>query len=1268
MERATLGPSGRRPLPGVVGIVVLAATYYGVARLGLAQGHLAGNVTPVWPPTGLALVALLLYGRRLWPGVALGALAVNGLGGDVPITVACGMAVGNTLEAVAGAALLRRVGFRIQLDRLRDVVMLAGLAAGLSTALSATIGVASLHLGGIVPWGEILGTWRVWWLGDAMGNLILAPAIFTLVAGNRRGVASRGEAALVALGVLLATAAGFATGANRPYLVFPVVAWAALRFGQRGAATVTVGVAAFAGALTARNSGPFVDPDTVQSLWLLDGFLAVVALTGQALAAVVAERDRVSNDLRIARDTLEARVRDQTAILLADRERLDEAQRIANVGSWEWAPDAAEPAWSAQMFRIHGVPAQAHPPASLDAYLGCVCPDDRRSLVAALDRCLEGESVGPVEYRIVRPGGDVRWLSGQAERPAPRADGALALRGTCQDVTARRGTEEALRESEERFRLSFENAPIGMALVAPDGRWLKVNRSLCHIVGYPPERLLARTFQDITHPDDLDADLDLARRTLDAEIPGYSLEKRYFHADGRTVWINLSVSLVRNKDGQPAYFIAQIEDISARKASELALQHSYDLLDRSQALGLTGSWERDPSAGGSVSWSAGMHRLHGVDPESFVVSPESITDLVHPDDREDFERRFEAAERGGDLAGFIYRTRRPDGLVRWIWIQGGVAADRPGLVIGFAQDITARRQADERFRALLESAPDGMIIVDADGLILLVNAQAESLFGYSREKLLGQALEILLPERLRSAHREYRAEFGADPEARPMGSEIELLARRADGSEFPVEVSLSPLRTEQGVIVTAAVRDITARKQAEERLAHQALHDALTGLPNRVLLNDRLELALARASRAGTDVAVLFVDLDRFKLINDTRGHVIGDQVLVALAERLRAVVRPTDTVARFGGDEFVVICENTMATWEATMLGERIAEVLRRPFDVAGEEIFLSVSVGIAVADTGTAALTGASSAGSLLRDADAAMYRAKDLGRGVVEFFDESIRTKAVERLRTLNALHRATERQELRVFYQPVVELSSGELVGAEALVRWLHPDRGLIGPSEFIPIAEETGLIVPIGTWVLEEAARQWVRWGSAFPRRRPFTMAVNLSARQLHQPDLLGVVRETLSAQGMIPSSLSLELTESVLMDDLELSPRTLQCLRDLGVRLAIDDFGTGYSSLTYLKRFPVDTIKIDQHFVAGLGHDAFDTAIVGSTVEMAHSLGLRVVAEGVETLEQLESLQAAGCDLAQGAYFAMPQGATEFESLLRPGGFEGLRDSVSPGR
>jgi diguanylate cyclase (GGDEF)-like protein/PAS domain S-box-containing protein len=437
------------------------------------------------------------------------------------------------------------------------------------------------------------------------------------------------------------------------------------------------------------------------------------------------------------------------------------------------------------------------------------------------------------------------------------------------------------------------------------------------------------------------------------------------------------------------------------------------------------------------------------------------------------------------------------------------------------------------------------------------------------------------------------------------------------------------------------------RKDFEDRLAHESMHDPLTALPNRLLFLDRLGLAIARGKRTKAQVAVLFLDLDRFKNVNDSLGHDAGDELLVSVARRLESVLRPGDTVARFGGDEFTILCEdlpNATARDRALEIAQRLLSVVARPFVVRGAETFVGVSIGIALTTTGD------ETADELLRDADAAMYHAKDAGRGRVEVFDDTMRARALARHATENALHRAIERGELRLFFQPVVALTSGECIGVEALVRWQHPERGLVGPAEFVPLAEETGLIVPLGSWVLEQAATQAAHW--QLHSSTDFVVSINLSARQVAEANLADEVAGVIERTGVRPSNLCFEITETALMDDAEAVMRVIERVRALGVCFAIDDFGTGYSSLGYLKRFSVDTVKIDRAFVDGLADDEGDRAIVSAVIGLAHALGLKVVAEGVEREAQLVELIALGCDEAQGYFFAPPQPAADLGPVV----------------
>jgi diguanylate cyclase (GGDEF)-like protein len=435
--------------------------------------------------------------------------------------------------------------------------------------------------------------------------------------------------------------------------------------------------------------------------------------------------------------------------------------------------------------------------------------------------------------------------------------------------------------------------------------------------------------------------------------------------------------------------------------------------------------------------------------------------------------------------------------------------------------------------------------------------------------------------------------------------------------------------------------DLTARKQMERELAHQALHDSLTGLPNRTLLTDRLVHGLAGSRRRGAQLGVIFVDVDRLKEINDSLGHTAGDELLRHVGRQISGAIRPGDTVARIGGDEFVVVCDS-VSTRETEEIAGRILDALSELFVCGGEEIQATASMGIAVADE-------RATPESLLRDSDAAMYRAKERGRGRIELFDEALRSRDERRTATTSSLQRALEREEFAIEYQPIIDLETGKMVSAEALLRWVHPERGLVPPHEFIPLAEDTGLIVPIGAWVLDQSCRQLARWQRIEPST---TLAVNLSVRQLLDPAIAARLSAVLLESGARATGLCLELTESVFMEDVEFFGKALASLKRLGVRLTIDDFGTGYSSLSYLKRFPVDAVKVDRAFVDGLGTDPHDSALVAAIVAMAAALDLEVTAEGVETQGQLAHLKRLGCRRVQGFHLARPMSAEAMTQLI----------------
>jgi diguanylate cyclase (GGDEF)-like protein/PAS domain S-box-containing protein len=549
--------------------------------------------------------------------------------------------------------------------------------------------------------------------------------------------------------------------------------------------------------------------------------------------------------------------------------------------------------------------------------------------------------------------------------------------------------------------------------------------------------------------------------------------------------------------------------------------------------------------------------------------------------------------------------------------------------------------ADRTYRSFVEGMTDGAATVSTDGIVLFANQALATLVGSTCPVIVGQPVAELITDGSRGR---LDSVIGAEHAA----SSVEATLLSTTGVHVPVLLGASGVDTDDGHVICLTFTDLTGERAAEANLTHLAQHDALTDLTNRTLLIDRVQHALERHGPERGLMVLLFCDVDGFKNINDAYGHQVGDAVLIATAARLTSVVRPQDTVARIGGDEFVVFCESVSDMEQAALTAARIQSAVSAPLMIGDVDVDVTVSIGVAVAGSDDDA-----NPDTLLRDADEAMYQAKRQGPNVIEMFDEKLRIVAAARIVLLTDLRRASTGQELQLVYQPVVRIDDEKVVGAEALLRWEHPTRGLISPAEFIPFAERSGLIVPIGAWVMHQACLQGAEWERAEHGGSPMNLAVNVSGRQLGQgTGFVDLVKEALAESGLTPTSLTIEVTESALIDDAESALRVLHELKALGVRIAIDDFGTGYSSLIYLKRFPVDVLKVDRSFVEGLGQNTNDNAIVRSVIDLAQAFDMETVAEGIETVEQLDVLRSLGCRLGQGFLWSPGRSAETLGQVL----------------
>lgn len=605
------------------------------------------------------------------------------------------------------------------------------------------------------------------------------------------------------------------------------------------------------------------------------------------------------------------------------------------------------------------------------------------------------------------------------------------------------------------------------------------------------------------------------------------------------------------------------------------------------------------------------------------------------------------------------QLRRKDGRKFWAEVNSTLLCNAVGEASGTlitVKDITERKWLEEYLR-LLES-----VVVNANEIVMIsqteeaiddplglrivyVNDAFSRATGYSSGEAIGKSALLLLGEKTSISEVDrIRDTLNAHEPVR-----AEVILYRKDESHFWVDVNMVPIRNEQGQVThfVSVMREVTERKIVEEQLRRNAFHDSLTGLPNRLLFMERLSQTVERAHEdPNYRFALLFLDLDRFKVINDSLGHMIGDQLLIAIARRLESCLNKHDTVARLGGDEFTILLENIKSDADATKVAERVQKALSTPFNLSGHEVFTSASIGITLSSTDF------DRPEDLLRGADIAMYRAKAQGKACHEVFDHDMHTHVVALMQLENDLRRAVERQDFELYYQPIVALATGRIMGFEALVRWQHPEQGIISPAKFVPIAEETGLIIPLGQWVLREACRQLKQWQDEFSSEPPLTVSVNLSSRQFSQPSLINQIRQILVETGIDAHCLKLEITESAIMENTESAMDMLLQLKAMGIQLSVDDFGTGYSSLGYLYRFPMDVLKIDRSFVSRVDVDGEKLELVRTIITLAWNLGMDVVAEGVETTKQLAQLKALKCEYGQGFLFSKPLPRLEAAKLI----------------
>ncbi|GAB4356416.1 MAG: hypothetical protein Kow006_23530 [Gammaproteobacteria bacterium] len=786
------------------------------------------------------------------------------------------------------------------------------------------------------------------------------------------------------------------------------------------------------------------------------------------------------------------------------------------------------------------------------------------------------------------------------------------------------------------YRAIFAQLPQPALVVERDGRVVASNRAARRLFGEGVDTFAENLTRLLYPREETAATLDATTLLERLLATPTSLPMRFCAQVGEDIPLEVRAGRLGDR------VLLTLYDQSAQQERERQTQNQSEIFNSFFHSSLVGLYRTRISDGKMLTCNPHLAEMFGyASAEEMMAEYQAPAHYVNLEDR---KRLIAELKATGEVKNFVAPLYRKDGQVRWFEYSGTIYPEQ-GYLQGVVTDVTERHEAQAELRlaaSVFDGTTEGILITDADANILRVNRAFTEITGYREEEVVGKNPRLLRSDR--HDRRFYQNLWHTLLESGRWSGEI--WNRRRDGTPYLVWQNISALRDDEGQVTQfiGIFSDITERKESEERIARLAHYDALTNLPNRWLFQDRCQHALLRAAREGYQLALLFLDLDGFKDINDGLGHPVGDKVLQAIAERLLDALREEDTIARLGGDEFVVVIEDVGNARDVAVIADKLLKAVRDPIEIAEHCFHLSASIGISLFPADGVDTT------TLVRNADAAMYRAKEQGRNNYQFYTSELTTSAFERVLLENQLRHALENNELSLVYQPQFDLQSGNAVGIEALLRWHHPKFGNISPDRFIPTAERSGLILPIGEWVLENACRQARAWTDAgLPIER---LAINVSGAQIQRSEFVEIVKRALSRTGFDASRLELEVTESFIMTQADQGIRTLEALRTLGVTLAIDDFGTGYSSLAYLKQLPIDRLKIDKSFVRDVPGDANDLAITRAVIALAKSLQLQVIAEGVETEQQQAFLVAEGCDEAQGYLFSRPVEAETVPSFF----------------
>lgn len=1171
---------------------ILAVLYFSTGWLGLHLAPPPGFATAIWPPSGLMLAALLLWSRTVWPGVWLGSFLLNlwvsydhtGSLTTIDALIAAVLASGSTLQGLLGASLVRRfVGVSTALESGPQIIRFILLGGPLACVIAATVGIGTLYLSGRIPAQQFAYSWITWWVGDSMGVFLVAPLALLALTERRASWRPRVRVIAVSVACCLVVGALVVAGTNRTERQHAVTA-----FEQHAAE--------------------------------IDRLLMDRLNDAQASVRVIGEYIRSDEEVdpvefaRLASALTENRPEIRSLSWLEMYE-VEAGQGVKTAARVIFAYPADNSASGVgENVDVPGVLWNAH----------------RRLSEHFFSRTSIGSFNGHAGFDLY---GVVIGINRHSSLPiSGYVVARIDLDALLADVVSSEGFDTLAVHL--RDDVSSQHA---IESGAKDLRWatrhLLAGRGLLVDVTISDQYVLSNLSQQAWLT-------QLSVLLFSALLSGFLMA-----LTGRSARIE---QLVEERTHQLEYKNEALQlEIMQRQRGETALAHSEERFRTVFDSAGTAIAFADAS-GNLLSANDAFAKLVGYDSGELIGM--HFGQFTHPDDlAQEVQRVADIASGRCDHYRIEKRYIRHDG--REFWVDVTVSATRnpdgtAAYLVAVVNDIDERKQAERHLRLsaeVFEHLGEAIMITDAENRIVSVNRAFTSITGYAPDEVIGSNPKVL------SSGRQARAFY------QELWTELlekgvwqgEVWDRRKNGELYPQWLNISVVRDADGRSThhVAVFSDISERKAVEERIRYLAEVDALTNLPNRVVLSDRLEQTLELSRRAEQQFAVLFLDIDRFKNINDSLGHSVGDALLRETAMRLRAALRVTDTVTRQGGDEFVILLPDVHDEDQVAHLASKILETVSRPLNVEQHVLSTTASIGVAMFPSD------GNDVETLLKNADAAMYVAKSSGRNSVRFFTRDMNARVQEFLRTETDLRRALADGELRLHYQPQIDVQSGEVVAAEALVRWQHPERGLILPGQFIHVAEESGLISEIGEWVMYEACRQNREWQERGLRRIP--VSVNLSAMELHRGGVVEQVDRVLQRTGLGPGWLEVEVTESMLMRDVEQVIDVLQQLRDRGVLIALDDFGTGYSSLAYLQRFPLSTLKVDRSFVRDIFYDRNDAAICRAIIALGRTLGLKVVAEGVETQEQMNFLRQNHCDSAQGSLFSWGVPAEQMEVFLR---------------